>query len=72
MDDTEWHIAVGTSVLLASPSEAYPSGLSLEFHASHAVGESTSRGDLFLDAISKRAHVDPEWVSDMISWSLDH
>lgn len=66
----DWHIAKGTTVLIASPDDS-PVGVSFELHQSSAVGETKTRADILLDAFSLKAHVDPQWATDLIAWRLD-
>jgi hypothetical protein len=71
LNGEDWHIATGTSVLLATPDDS-ATEIRLEFHSSVAVGQPTTRADLLLDAISLRAHLEPQWVSEMIAWRIEH
>lgn len=62
----DWHIAEGTTVLLAGPD-----GLSMQLHESGATGERKSEADILLTAFVARAYRDPAWVADLKQWWLD-
>lgn len=66
----DWHIAKGTTVLLAAPGEG-PAGVECQLHESAAVGEPKSRADLMLSAFVARVCEEPRWAEGLLTWWLD-